>query len=150
MNKMTDEVKNYELNQSVQKIYSKMFSEDITSLLNDYYEKTKNDEIPYDSIFPHPLLHEISHQAGLNLIIYDDKKDLPENKKRWNILNKNFITLWSHPMYKNFIDNPKYTDKYWNRKKGGYQTALDRLKTEIPYWNNKEMIGWCENNIKGF
>jgi len=100
-------------------IYPGNMSE-IKQLMEEYY--------PLSDLFTHPILHESSHQSG-----HDSLKPgiTDEMKIRFNKQNELFRYLWTHPKFKNLIHNDIYRDKY-------EYTALERLRTEYPYYCDEQ------------
>lgn len=82
--------------------------------INKWEKTDKNIPKPPDSKWAHPLLHEISHQAG--------RDDGRKNNVRYN---KCFIKLWECEAYYDYHDTEIYRDKY-------RLTAKQRLSTSYP------------------
>ena len=85
-------------------------------------------------MYEHPLLHEISHQAGWETGYLRARNDRE---------NEIFKILWSHPIYLDSHNSPAYT---WNSIH-----ALERLGEEIrdrrPNQWRGEMAKWVQDNL---
>ena len=89
-----------------------------------------------DKFFQHPILHEISHQAGND----PNKPNISaENSERFKRQNEVFKFLWMHPKMKNLWFNDNYRDKY------GY-TAIERMRITYNYYND-DLKSFVKENI---
>jgi len=131
------------MSQIANQIWNKLFEgklDEIKVLIIDYEEAS-------DKNFNHPILHEISHQAGnKSYYIYnEDNEDNEESdillrqKERFERQNEVFKYLFKHNKFKNLLFNDKYIDKY------GY-TVLERLRIEYENYC-EDMKIWIRNNI---
>lgn len=112
-------------------IHNKLWNspyDDIVTLMNKYQPSS-------DKMFQHPILHEISHQAGNDPNKPNISKDSSERFKRQNEI---FKFLWMHPKMRNLWFNDNYRDKY------GY-TAIERMRVTYNFYNDDLKLFIKEN-----
>ena len=117
------------------KIWSGLWHGDLDKIkkLMDDYEPLS------DCNFNHPILHEISHQAGNNSDYIEDENNNLEQKKLFKRQNEVFKFLFKHEKFKTLLDDRRYEDKY-------NYTALERLRVEYDTYCD-EMKEWVKSNI---
>jgi len=87
-----------------------------------------------DRMYRHPLLHEISHQAGWEPGYLRARNDRE---------NEIFKILWSHPIYKFLKSSPYYTRNGMD----AFTSLGEEIRERRPHQWRGEMAKWVQDNL---